>query len=158
MNKNIDIYAETNPAFCSLVLLSFINAYYTETGRSISFPLLLLPIPIVLSGDLNKSFDKTTKRTSFFTWIERNPNIRFNLAERIQNSADYIKPAIEYGFYKGIFKLSDKGGVIPEINAVKKYQTNPVTKVTFKKAEKLGYWLSQVNSERTIFNHLEIQL
>ncbi|TAJ09050.1 hypothetical protein DMA11_20780 [Marinilabiliaceae bacterium JC017] len=158
MNKSIDIFAETNPAFCSLVLYSFIRAYHEESGCPVSFPLLLLPIPIILSGDLESSFNGTNKKTGFFTWLERNPKIRFELIDRIENSMEYIKPAIEYGFFKGIFKLSSKGEIYPETQSVKNCKTNQITKPIFKRAENLGYWLGRINSRRTIFNHLEIQL
>lgn len=158
MNKSIDIYAETNPAFCSLVLYSFIKAYYEESGNSLSFPLTLIPIPIILSGDLANSFNNTNKNTSFFSWLERNPNIRFKLVERIDSSVEYIKSAIEYGFYKGIFKLTEEGKILPVLDAVKNYTTKPETKPLFKRAENLGYWMGRVNSNKTIFNHLEIQL
>jgi hypothetical protein len=158
MYKSIDIFAETNPAFYSLVLLSFLKGYYEESDEAISFPLLILPIPIVMSGDLDFTFLKTSKRTGFFSWVEKNPKIKFKLTERMEESSSFVKSAIQYGFYKGVFTLLGNGNVIPNLDAVKKYEANKITSNSYKKAEKLGAWLGEIKSEKTIYNHLDLQL
>lgn len=158
ISKSIDIFSQTNPGFCALILFTFVKAYEEEAQTKLTFPLLLIPIPLVLSNDLSDSFRSTNKRTGFFNWIERNPNIRFKLKSRLEDSIGYIKPAIEYGFYKGILMISDDGKIYIDRKAVDSYNTNSLTKSFYRKAELLGLWMGQIDSPKTIFNLLGISL
>ena len=158
IKKSIDIFSQTNPGFCALILFSFIKAYEEESKAQISFPLLLIPIPLVLSNDLNDSFQHTNKRTGFFSWLEKNPKIKFKINNRIENSLDYIKQAIEYGFYKGIFKINDDGNVCIDKDSVDTYYSNKITKPFYRKSQLLGLWMGQIDSPKTIFNLLDISL
>ncbi len=158
MNKvSIDIFAETNPAFCALVLFKYCEGYYKETNEGIPFPLLLLSLPIILSDDLSKTFEGTNVRTGFFLWIERNPEILLDLTSRIEDSFEFIKPAIEFGLYKNIFQVDNYGFLNPvkkNIRMSKKSQLDYL----YKNAERMGSWIGQVNSTKTIYNHLGIQI
>ncbi|CAG35341.1 three component ABC system middle component [Desulfotalea psychrophila] len=153
MTINIDILAETNPAFSSLVILSFIKGYCEEADESAPYPILLLPLPIILSGDLNHTFNNTSKRTGFYRWLSNNPTVKFNLTKRIEGSLEFITPAIEYGFFKGIFILSDTGNILPNLENIGNYSKENGIAIYFKNAERLGGWLGAIKSERTIYNH-----
>jgi hypothetical protein len=158
MNKtSIDIFAETNPAFCSLILFNFCKGYYNVTKTGAPFPLLFLPMPIVLSNDLSKSFAGTNVNTGFFRWVENNPELLLDLTIRINDSSEFLKPAIEFGVFKRIFKIDDSGNLIPVEKSVKK-QKNPELDRLFKFSERLGNWIGQVNSTKTIYNQLGLQL
>lgn len=158
MNKiSIDIFAETNPAFCSLIIFNFCKGYFKETNFGVPFPLLILPLPIVLSNDLSKSFDGTNVKTGFFRWIENNPEILLELTTRINESNEFLKPAIEFGVFKKIFTIDSSGLLIPDESGVNKRKKSEFDKL-FKTAERFGSWIGQVNSTKTIYNCLGIQL
>lgn len=158
MNKtSIDIFAETNPAFCSLIIFNFCKGYFKETKFGVPFPLLILPLPIILSNDLAKSFDGTNVKTGFFRWTENNPEILLDLTTRINESNEFLKPAIEFGVFKKIFKIDSSGLLIPAENGVNNRKKTELDKL-FKTADRLGNWIGQVNSAKTIYNHLGLQL
>jgi hypothetical protein len=154
---SIDIFAEANPAFCSLILLNFCKGYFHETKIGVPFPLLLLPLPIILSNDLSKSFNGTNVRTGFFRWIKNNPEILLDLTIRINESNEFLKPAIEFGVFKRIFQIDNLGFLIPIENSVKNLYKSELENL-FKYSDRLGKWIGQVNSTKTIYNHLGIQL
>lgn len=156
-NTSIDIFAETNPAFCSLILFNFCRGYFEETRCGVPFPLLILPLPLVLSSDLAKSFDRTNIKTGFFRWIESNPEILLDLTTRINESNEFLKPSIEFGVFKGIFKIDSTGLLIPAENGVNNRKKADLDKF-FKTADRLGSWIGHVDSVKTIYNHLGLQL
>lgn len=158
MNRiSIDIFAETNPAFCSLLIFNFCKGYFNETKSGVPFPLIILPLPVVLSNDLSKSFEGTNVKTGFFKWIENNPEILLDLTSRINDSAEFLKPAIEFGVFKELFGIDSSGLVIPRENSIEKSK-NPELDKLFKSAERMGKWIGQVDSTKTIYNHLGLQL
>lgn len=155
-NKSIDIFAETNPALCSLIIFHFCLGYEKTNTLGTPFPLIIIVLPIVLSNDLSSSFDNTSIRTGFFGWIEKTPSIILNISDRINDSNEFIKPAIEYGLFKNIFAINGKGNLKTVQKSIKNKKYN--FSHLFKHAERLGSWMGEVNSVKTIYNHLAIQV
>lgn len=154
---SIDVFAETNPAFCSLIIFSFCKGYYNKTKEGVPFPLVILLLPIILSNDLSKSFEGTNVKTGFFRWIENNPVILLEFSDRVNESTEFLKPAIEYGLYKKIYQINELGYLTPIQNSIKNNKKFEFDYL-FKYAERLGSWIGQVNSTKTIYNHLGIQI
>ncbi|MCG8807334.1 hypothetical protein G1K57_04150 [Tenacibaculum finnmarkense] len=154
--KSIDIFAETNPALCSLILFYFCNGYEKTNTSGAPFPLVIIVLPIILSNDLSSSFNSTNIKTGFFRWVERTPSIVLNISDRINDSNEFIKPAIEYGLFKKIFNVNEFGNLklIDKSVKKKKYDFEHL----FKHAERLGSWMGEINSVKTIYNHLGIQI
>ena len=158
MNRtSIDIFAETNPAFCSLIIFNFCKGYFNETKFGVPFPLTILPLPLILSNDLSKSFDGTNVKTGFFRWIENNPEILLDLNIRINESSEFLKPAIKFGVFKRIFEIDNSGLLLPVEKSIKNRKKIELDNL-FKYADRLGNWIGQVNSTKTIYNHLGLQL
>ena len=155
-NKSIDIFAETNPALCSLIIFHFCLGYEKTNTLGTPFPLIIIVLPIILSNDLSSSFDNTSVRTGFFGWIEKTPSIILNISDRINDSNEFIKPAIEYGLFKNIFAINEKGNLKTVQKSIKNKKYN--FSHLFKHAERLGSWMGEVNSVKTIYNHLAIQV
>jgi hypothetical protein len=154
--KSIDVFAETNPALCSLIIFHFCNGYEKRNKPGVPFPLVITILPIILSNDLSSSFDNTSVRTGFFGWIEKTPSIILNISDRINDSNEFIKPAIEYGLFKNIFAINEEGNLNSVQKSIKnkKYNFDHL----FKCSERLGGWMGEVNSVKTIYNHLAIQI
>lgn len=158
MNETcIDVFAETNPAFCSLIIFKFCNGYFKATKVGVPFPLLFLPLPIILSNDIAGSFEGTNSKTGFFRWIENNPGILLDLTNRINGSNAFLKPSIEFGIFKNIFTIDSLGLLVPVEKGVNNRKKTELEKL-FKTADRLGNWIGQVNSTKTIFNYLGLQL
>lgn len=155
---SIDIFANTNPAFCSLILHSFCQGYYTVKGKGVTFPLLLLPIPIILSNDLAPSFDGTNVKTGFLSWVKKNPFLTIGLSDRIESAYNIIKPGIAFACSKSILEVNSKGEFFPKDDALKNYVNVVELSKLYKNAYRLGQWLGEINSTKTIYNHLGISL
>jgi hypothetical protein len=106
---------------------------------------------------MSKSFNGTNIKTGFFKWIENNPVILLDFSKKVNGSIEFLKPAIEYGFFKKIYQISEIGYLIPLQNSVKNTKNFQFDHL-FKYAERLGGWMGQVNSTKTIYNHLGIQI
>lgn len=159
--ESLDIFAETNPAFCSIVLFNFCKGYNSEASEGVGFPLILLPLPIVLSGNLESSFVNTRVDTGFFSWIDRNPTILLNLPERIQDTLAITRNALEFGVSKSILRVADTGKIQSDAKGLaKKKFPSSSSKVgrAYTNAYRFGQWLGQIHSVTTIYNHLGLEI
>ncbi len=158
--KSVDIFADTNPAYCSIVLYQFCSGYLVEAKEDVEYPLLILPIPLVLSGELERTFESTRVDTGFFTWIDRNPQILVSFADRVQGCVFLTKAAVEFAIAYSLFEVSSIGKIHPNVNVLRKKVPPPTTKTgrVFRNAYRLGQWLGQVRSTPTVFNHLGLVL
>lgn len=158
MNKSVDVFAATNPAFLSLVLFSFIEGYNDEASEGLPFPLAVLPIPIIVSGDLDNTFNGTNIKTGFYAWIKQNPVVVVNLNERINDSIEYIQPAISFGIAKKIIRFDERGGLWAITQNTGNLHSSTILGRFFKNSKRLGNWIGQIKSTKTIFNHLGLQV
>lgn len=117
---NIDFFADTNPAFCSIVMFQFCQGYNQESKEHIDFPLILFPIPIILSGELEKTFNNTQINTGFFTWVSRNPELLINLSSRIEGTLSLTRQALEYGVTYCILDITSEGKIYATENGLRK--------------------------------------
>ncbi|WEA01773.1 three component ABC system middle component [Mucilaginibacter sp. SJ] len=158
MNKSIDVFAATNPAFLSLVLLGYLEGYTEEAGSGLPFSLLVLPIPIILSGDLESTFDGTNIKTGFYSWIKQNPQILIGLNTRINDSIEYIQPAMAYGIAKKIIGFDSYSNLVAHSDNIGNIYGSSSIARHFKNAKRLGSWIGQIKSTKTIFNHLGLEI
>lgn len=152
--NSIDIFSSTNPAFCALILFSFCEGYSTEAQSDVPYAMLILPIPIILSGDLFESFNGTNAKTGFFSWVKNNPQIQLGLTERIEHSYEFTKPAILFALSKNIIRLNPNATLAPLPENLGNLDRTGNTAILFKHAKRFGSWLGQIKSTKTIFNHL----
>ncbi|MCI5130113.1 MAG: hypothetical protein D3904_01020 [Candidatus Electrothrix sp. EH2] len=157
----IDFFADTNPAYCSVVLFQFCQGYKQEAKESIDFPLLLLPIPLVLSAELEKTFNHTKINTGFFAWVDRNPELIINLSSRVEGTLELTQKAMEYGVTYCILDITSDGKISPVENGLKKKVAFPAKSkvgLVCRNALRLGQWFGQVRSTATIYNHLGLAI
>lgn len=156
-----DIFAEVNPAFCTYVLIAFIDKFIMEKKTAPELPLAYLALPIALSGDLTASFDGTNKSTGLREWIERSPQIHVSIHKRINLSMSIVKEAICFGCFTRALKVDQKACLLVGENRPKKTAINELStnsKETIRRAEKLGYWFSGAGSSKTVFNIMGVSI
>ena len=161
MSVDVDIFADLNPAYCSAVIFSFCEGFQSESDGDVDFPLILLPLPIVLSNNLKSSFDHTNINTGFFSWIDRNPQILLGLAERVEGILELTKDAIEYGVTYSVLDITDEGKCCHHTMGLKKkfnFNSSSIVKQSLTNGKRLGQWMGQINSPATIFNHLGLEI
>lgn len=150
-----DLFAETNPAFCTFGLVSFCQKYSSAAGKPPSLALAYLALPIALSDDLHGTFERTTTTTGMLSWLNRYPDIRVDLGERLDASKDIVSGAIRFGLSTRALVLETDGslsrgtGRFPQ-TSVARLPQNP--KRVLKRAERLGTWMGKAGSAATIFS------
>jgi hypothetical protein len=152
-----DLYAETNPAFCTYAMAEFLKAYVEVDEGGPDLPLIYLALPIALSGDLAHSFDGTNKKTGLLEWIERTPQLSLGLSERINSSLDIVTPAIRFGCFGQVFVLDENGRLKPgskRLNAAAVGRLDAESSGVIRRAGRLGSWLALAGSTRNVFGIL----
>lgn len=154
-----DLFALTNPALGAALLWAFLNGA-EEDASGIEFPLMFLPLPILLSSSLSSSFNGTNSRTGFFEWIDRNPQLTVGLAERIERTALLSRRALLYAAQVRIITADAEGrfrasGTLREAALRRSGET---VRPLFPLAKRLGRWVGEVNSTRDVLYSLGLTL
>ncbi|ENY6494657.1 three component ABC system middle component [Vibrio parahaemolyticus] len=156
-----DVFVETNPAYCALILHGYIQGFQSESSQGVEFPLAFLALPISMSSNYDSSFKNTRVDTGFFTWVDRNPNIIIELVDLISDTKKITKSAIKFGAAKRIIGINSLGRLISDgenIIPPKKVATSSELGRIITKSYRFGQWLGQVNSTSTIYNHLGLEI
>ncbi|WP_269411369.1 three component ABC system middle component [Lentibacillus daqui] len=158
-----DTYSATNPPLCSLILWSFLNGFEEVKKEGCEFPILFLPLPLVLSKPIRNNFDGTNTSTGLLTWISRNPSAIIDIAQRIEVTQDITREAILFGTTNKIFYFDDEGLIFFNKSGIKvsKIYTEEhfeESRKTLTVAKKLGSWCGQLESTKTIYNVLGVSL
>ncbi|MEY9463915.1 three component ABC system middle component [Bradyrhizobium ottawaense] len=154
-----DVFAETNPAFCTYVLTAFVTSYFSIKKDGPELPISYLALPLALSGDLASTFNGTNKNTGLLEWLERNPRIHVGLSIRINASMNIVTDAIRFACFARILQLNEAGCLQLgpsklKKSAVKVLSDEPAQSI--KHAERLGFWFAMAGSTRTVFNVMEL--
>lgn len=150
-----DVYAETNPAFCTAALIEFTKAYLSVKPEGPETPLAYLALPVALSGELAGAFDGTNKNTGLLEWLERSPQVQVGLSDRVNASLDIVSDAIRFGCFTQVLVLGEGarlklGGKKLKANVVSALGEEPAQAI--KRSGRLGHWFSTAGTTRTIFD------
>ncbi len=150
-----DVYSETNPAFCTFVLVAFTAAYLSINNHGPEVPTSYLALPIALSGDLDNAFARTNRNTGLLEWLERSPQVQVGLTERVNGSMSIVTEAIRFACFTRVLVVNEHarlqlGGTRLKKNAVKALSDESGRSI--KRAERLGYWFAMAGSTRTVFD------
>lgn len=152
-----DLYAETNPAFCTYALAEFLKAFVEVDETGAELPLAFIALPIALSGDLAGSFEGTNKRTGLLEWLERTPQMSVALGERLNASLEIVTMAVRYGCFTDVFVLGRDGRMrlgTKTVKATAIAKLDAISTGAIKRAGRLGTWFAMAGSTRNIFGIL----
>lgn len=152
-----DLYAETNPAFCTYVLAEFLKSFAEVDETGAELPLVYLALSIALSEDLADSFEGTNKKTGLLQWLERTPQMAVGLTERVNASLEIVTPAVRYGCFTSVLVLGpdgrlNLGGTTLKTTAITKL--DEISARAIRRAGRLGTWFATAGSTRNIFGIL----
>lgn len=156
-----DVYSITNPALGALLLWSFLQGYAEREKDGCPFPLMFLPLPLVLSKSIRDEFKGTNNETGLYTWLTRKQNVLVNLDSRINKSSILTRIAIIFGCSNEIILIQENGTLISNNKGIIKSRissSSAEVKDMIIVSKKLGIWLSQINSTSNIFNSLGLTL
>lgn len=156
---SLDAFAETNPAFCSLILSAYVSAFQGAQKQPLSITLLPLVLPIVMSGDLDNSFSYTSEDTGLSRWISKTPSVLFNLRERVEASLEMSRESLQFALQYQILSLDEEAQIsdLLEGDAIRRLK-----KLGFEKmgsnARKLGAWVGVLTSAAVTYNILGLDI
>ena len=156
MSDSADVFAMTNPALCAVVLASFVGGYERGAGEWPKLPILFLPVPIVLSERIARTFKGTNRSTGLLEWLAREPHVAPIVGQRIQLAQDLSRRALLFGTRYGLLKLEEDGVSISVARRVtRRLASREVASGTVlhrRIAARLGTWVGEVRSPATVFH------
>lgn len=158
MSVAVDLYATTNPAFGCALMWSFlagVNEARVEAARGeeaddgVEFPLLFLPLPILLSS-LRETMAHTNRRTGFYAWLERHPELRVGFADRVERMAPITRRAVMYGARIQIITAGPDGRfrAADSVRHTTLARAGDAVRPLFPLARRLGAWIGEVGAAR----------
>jgi hypothetical protein len=156
---SIDVYAATNPAFCSLVLRSFVAGYAESDASGSPLPLIILPLPIVLTEEISLALMGTNVKTGLLPWAVRSQEAILGLADRVADAASFSREALLFGIRYRIVSITSDGRLHPDARGLAKQPDFPVATDlgrALSLARRLGLWMGQIRDIDTIFISLGI--
>lgn len=91
--RNSELAALFNPAFCSLILYGGVTHHQKQDERGMPLPVAFLLLPIILSANLRSALPSTA-RTTFHLWLDREPHVKIRLAKRAANLAPITREGL----------------------------------------------------------------
>jgi hypothetical protein len=111
--RNPEIASLLNPAFCGVVLHTFIKEYQSRLKQDMPYPLVFLILPIVLNRKLRESLPRTA-RTRFHVWLQAEPFIKIGLAERVKVLVPITRESLAFLLQRQIVGISARGEITKE--------------------------------------------
>ncbi|WP_454758825.1 three component ABC system middle component [Caulobacter segnis] len=155
-----DVYAETNPAWLSYVLVGFLRGFVEADPAGPELPLAYVCLPLCLSGDLASTFDGSNKKTGLREWIERSPQIQLELSDRLNGSMEMVTGAVRLACFSKTVRL-EQGRLLPGPVALKADLAKGLSlelSGPVKRADRLGFWVAASGSTKTAFDILGLSL
>lgn len=146
-----DLYAETNPALCAYILAKFCAGHQKKSGTAAELAVCYLTLPIVLSDDLSETFAHTNGATGLSTWLDRNPQVRVGLAERVNLTLQFTTEAVRFGCLSNLLRLDAGGRILCGSLRARKSSFSAIGQAE-SKAERLGQWFDSAGSSRAVMS------
>jgi hypothetical protein len=146
-----DLYAETNPAFCAHILAKFCTGHQKKANTPAELAVCYLALPIVLSEDLNKTFEHTNGATGLSTWLDRSPEVRVGFAERVNLTLQFTTEAVRFGCFSKALHLDTEGLIYCGKLSTNKSKSPSIAQAELK-AERLGQWFDSAGSSRAVMS------
>jgi hypothetical protein len=156
-----DVYAETNPAWITYVLTSFLRGFAEAEPQGADLPIAYLGLPICLSGDLASTFERSNKKTGLREWVERSPQIQLELADRLNESLAIVTGGVRLGCFTRAVILDENGRLLPGTLQLKDNLAKGLSidlSGPVKRADRLGYWIGTAGSTKAAFDILGLSL
>ncbi|PXX43218.1 three component ABC system middle component [Undibacterium pigrum] len=153
-----DMFAETNPAFCAVVLAAFCKSYQSLNDQAPTLLLAYPVLPIVMSNDLTDTFAGTNKSTGMLEWIHRNPQILIGIAKRVNATLPLTTDAIQFGCLIQLLKVNNDGSISSTNKSIPKAAIQSSIESNLKKARLIGSWFAGIGSARAVMEALGVSI
>lgn len=155
MTDSVDIYAMGNPALCAVVLSAFALGYKDGSGDWPQTPIMFLPVPIVLSNRVARTFKGTNRRTGLLEWLAREPQVAAFAGPRILATRDMSQRGLLFGLRYRMLLFDPSGSIAVPSRTRRRINRRDITasvRKRLKLATRLGRWIGEVRSPATVFH------
>ncbi|WP_322405516.1 three component ABC system middle component [Massilia luteola] len=153
-----DTYAETNPAFCSLLLTANVAGFHSVHDRPMPITFLPLVLPIVMSGELDSTFLYTTADTGLSRWIVKNPDILMKLPARMEACREMTRAALQFALHYKHLSMDNEANLRSLNLALSAIQLKKLGfERTANNATKLGTWFGSLGLATLAYNILGLE-
>ncbi len=159
MDRTLDVYASTNPAFTSLVLRDFALGCVAVRPAGVEFPLIFLCLPIVLSRRVAATLAQTNRATGLLNWISRNPQILLRFPDRLRQTTLYTRAALRFGILHRLLQVDTGVRLRPLSDGLSRsprWAAADERGRALLDAHRLGAWLGDIGSPETVFASLGV--
>lgn len=146
-----------NPAFCGRIIYTTIKQYNSDTKKSMPFPLVYLILPLVLHKNTR---EKISSRTKLLVWVQQNPELLINYAQRAKELVMITNEALEFLLQTGVILLNEEAEleISPETKGLSKNKfVDSEIKECLTKSEHVGRWFANTGKVETIFIGLGVR-
>lgn len=154
-----DTFAETNPAFCSLLLTAHVAGFQAMNERAMPITLLPFVLPIVMSGELDSTFAYTTLDTGLSRWVVKNPRILLKLPAQMTSCREMTRAALQFALHFKYLSIDSEASLS---SADPSLCTPHLKKLGFERmannATKLGAWFESLGSVSLAYNILGLEV
>jgi len=148
--RPIEIAHLLNPAFCGELLRRCIRAHNAVAESQFPFPLVFLPLPIVLHRKTRESISGNT-REQMHVWLQSHQDARIGFAERAKELVPITREAVAFLFQIRAIAVDNRAGLRLNPYDVRKIAFNEEITDCFRKAEILGRWFARAGSPAVIY-------
>lgn len=154
MERNKEIAYLLNPAFCSIILISFIDEYNSKSNEKVDFSVLYLVLPIVLSN-LSETYNAHSLK--FLNWISNNKLLFVNFASSVKDYLSITNETIEFLLNLNIISVDSLGKITLDGSNFINNQKNNYIDNYKNKSKILGRMFGKVGNQVTIFSSLGVR-
>jgi hypothetical protein len=140
-----------NPAFLALIIFEASRGHHKERDAPLPFALAFLAVALSTHDEVVDRLP--TIATSMYTWINRYPLARAQIAERSQDLVSATREALRVGANSGLLNLHASGSIAPGSHArgdatARRLRTEP----NLKGAYFIGRWLARAGDPVTVLD------
>jgi len=157
--RNAELAALFNPAFCGIILHTGIAQYQKHDERGMPFPLVFLLLPVALSSNLRMLLPSTA-RTPLHLWLAREPQLKIRLPNRVMNLEAITRESVLFLIYRQRLALvGDRVLKSKSIRGLTRLKDESSELADFiEGARIIGNMFGKVGDAQTIFTSLGINI
>jgi hypothetical protein len=150
--RPIEVANLLNPAYCALLVNQISAGYQSKRGVPLPYPLAFIALPLLMHPASVKLLPKTSS-AKFHIWLQENPEIVFNFAERARNLAPYVRESIFFGISHKVLLLAEEGRIAaPPLKTKKLSVESDSSQMAVRQSQLVGKLLGQISDVTTLFS------
>lgn len=149
--RPIEVANLLNPAFCSILLRDSVVGFRDSNLQGMPYPIAFLVLPLVLHKMTREALPRSIA-TKMHVWLQNNPEVRIDFAERTRRLVPYTKEALVFAMRAEVITISGNGNLFPanRLGTIS-WPSDAEPAILRSRAKFLGRWFARAGDVPTIF-------